>query len=128
MAIECGADVNARNNQKCNPIMLAARAPRRPTQDTTIFELLLNAGSNVLLRDKDGLTALHLARESARDGESKFVARSDGESDAVVQLLQDAYDQQEAIERQRQAAITLKVFGPRLSWSRDWSDVIGPGK
>ena len=51
-----GADLNAPMNSKYTPLMMASRS-----QHVTLVKFLLQQGANVLLKDKDGNTALHFA-------------------------------------------------------------------
>ena len=54
--IKNGADVNARTNNNCTPLMIASKLDL-----VDVVSFLIEQGANTDLADKDGLTALHYA-------------------------------------------------------------------
>lgn len=63
LAIKAGADVNARNENGCTPLMMAAKVG---DQNEDIIKLLLTFGADVNLKDNKGETALMKAGVSEK--------------------------------------------------------------
>ena len=66
--VECGANVNARNNNGESPLHKAA------VKSTEVTDILLKHGASVDARDNDGMTPIHHVAQRSRFGQKSLLA------------------------------------------------------
>lgn len=90
--LAAGVSPNVRNNWEDTPLMQLASMGHRTETELQVVDILVAAGADVTLADKDGFTALHNANEAGQEALAQALIRHGADPNAPNRHNQSPWD------------------------------------